>query len=143
MFVTFITISELLKLCIFCQFQCYSVNLSRYSCLHLGSLHPRILSNQSSCLTMSAINVKHKQPLKENHIFQNGLIESDKSFHVIFFFLFWSFCFLLVEWHTLQFAATKRNWILKIFLTFWYVCLQSSGKEKFELIYTSMASKMF
>ena len=102
-----------------------------------------ILSNQSSCLTMSAINVKHKQPLKENHIFQNGLIESDKSLFVIFFFLFWSFCLLLVEWHTLQFAATKRNWILKIFLTFWYVCLQSSGKEKFELIYTSMASKMF
>ena len=50
-----------------------------------------ILSNQSSCLTMSAINVKHKQPLKENHIFQNGLIDSDKSFHVIFFFLFLKF----------------------------------------------------
>ena len=46
MFVTFITISisELLKLCIFCQSHFNSVNLSRYSCLYLGSLHPRIFS---------------------------------------------------------------------------------------------------
>ena len=42
---------------------------------------------------MSAINVKHKQPLKENHIFQNGLIDSDKSFHVISSFFFEVFAF--------------------------------------------------